>query len=70
MAGCKVRFRDFSDNEYYEYQIVGTTEANILEDKISNESPLAIALLGQKKGADVMVEMEGKMTRIKILNIS
>ncbi|MDE6189661.1 MAG: transcription elongation factor GreA [Clostridia bacterium] len=70
VAGCKVRFRDFSDGEYYEYTIVGTTEANILENKISNESPLAQALLGQKKGADVMVDMDGEKFRIKILNIS
>lgn len=70
VAGCKVKFRDFSDGEYYEYTIVGTTEANILENKISNESPLAQALIGQKKGADVMVDLGDEKFRVKILNIS
>ena len=46
--GCTVRIRE--DGEEEEFQIVGTAEADIKQNKISNNSPLAEALLGRKKG--------------------
>ena len=48
------------------YTVVGTTEANPLEGKISNESPIGKALLGHK--ANESFEFNGK--KIKILSIN
>lgn len=48
-----------------EYAVVGPTEANPLEGKISNESPIGKAIMGQKSGAEV--EFNGK--KVKILEI-
>ena len=70
IAGCKVKLHDFSDNQVYEYTIVGTTEASILENKISNESPLAKAILNQKMGAEVTVDLGDDSYKVKILSIN
>ncbi|HIT27258.1 MAG TPA: transcription elongation factor GreA [Candidatus Ornithoclostridium excrementipullorum] len=51
--GCTVRIRE--DGEEEEFQIVGTAEADIKQNKISNNSPLAEALLGRKKGEKIIV---------------
>ncbi len=48
--GSTVKVLDVEFGDEEEYTIVGTTEADILSGKISNESPLAIALLGKRKG--------------------
>ena len=48
--GSTVKVLDVEFGDEEEYKIVGTTEADILSGKISNESPLAIALLGKRKG--------------------
>ena len=55
--GCTVRIRE--DGEEEEFQIVGTAEADIKQNKISNNSPLAEALLGRKKGEKVIVAAVG-----------
>ena len=52
--GCRVRILDLEYSEELEYKIVGSTEANSLKGKISNESPVGKALIGKKIG-DVMV---------------
>jgi len=44
--GCKVKVQDVTYDEELEFQIVGSTEANSLKGKISNESPVGKALLG------------------------
>ncbi|MBR1873539.1 MAG: transcription elongation factor GreA, partial [Eubacterium sp.] len=54
--GCKVKIRDMELKEDVEYKIVGSTEANILDNKISNESPVGVALIGAKEGETVKVE--------------
>ena len=46
--GCCVKIRDLEFNEDLEYKIVGSTEANSLKGKISNESPVGKALIGTK----------------------
>ncbi len=51
-----VKYKDLSDNTSYCFQIVGSIESNPDEYKISNESPLAKALLGRKKGETVEVK--------------
>ena len=48
---------------------VGSTEANSLEGKISNESPVGKALIGAKKGQTVQVEMPSGVMEYKVLEI-
>ena len=48
--GCKVKVYDCEFDEELEFKIVGSTEANSLAGKISNESPVGMALLGSKVG--------------------
>ena len=54
--GCKVKILDMEFNEELEYKIVGSTEANSLKGKISNESPIGKALLGKRVGENGTVE--------------
>ena len=49
-VGCKVKVHDFEFEEDIELKIVGSTEANSLEGKISNESPVGKALIGAHTG--------------------
>lgn len=67
--GCKVRILDMEMQEELTYKIVGSTEANSLKGKISNESPLGKALLGKKVGDIVDVETHGEVIQYKILEI-
>ncbi|MCI9139354.1 transcription elongation factor GreA [bacterium 1XD42-8] len=67
--GCKVRIQDMEYNEELEYKIVGSTEANSLKGKISNESPVGKALLGHKTGELVEVETQAGMLKYKVLEI-
>ena len=53
--GNKVKVLDVEFDEKIEYTIVGSTEVNLAENKISNESPLGEALLGAKKNQTVEV---------------
>ncbi|KAB1434307.1 transcription elongation factor GreA [Candidatus Galacturonibacter soehngenii] len=68
-VGCKVRVLDFEYNEEMEFKIVGSTEANSLQGKISNESPVGRALLGARKGDTVMVETQAGNCEYKVLDI-
>ena len=54
--GCRVKILDIEYAEELEYKIVGSTEANSLKGKISNESPVGKALIGHKVGDTVEVE--------------
>ena len=56
-------------DEKIEYQIVGSTEVNLSENKISNESPLGVALLGAKRNNVVEVNAPGGVMKYKILSI-
>ena len=49
-VGCRVKIYDAEFDEEVEYQIVGSTEADSLNYKISNESPVGAALIGRKVG--------------------
>lgn len=69
-VGTRVKLLDKEDNEEYEYQIVGSAEADLGNGKISNESPVGKALLGRKAGATVKVDAPGGTMRYKILEIS
>ena len=57
--GCNVKILDIEFDEELEYKIVGSTEANSLKGKISNESPVGKALLGKQVGDIVKVETTG-----------
>lgn len=67
--GCKVRILDKEYKEEMEYRIVGSTESNSLEGKISNESPVGKALLGHKVGDTVTVETKAGKFKYKVLAI-
>ena len=67
--GCKVKIRDLEYKEDFEYKIVGSTEANSLKGKISNESPVGRALIGAKVGDVVKVETPAGESEFKVLEI-
>ncbi len=68
--GCTVRIKDLEYDEELEYKIVGSTEANSLKGKISNESPVGKALIGAKVGQKVEVETPAGIIEYKILEIT
>ena len=70
MVGTKVKVFDEDFDEEYTYKIVGSTEANPMEEKISDESPVGKALLGKKVGDEVIVEAPAGEIKLKILKIS
>ena len=67
--GCKVRIIDLEVNEEMTFKIVGSTEANSLKGKISNESPLGKALIGSKVGDTVKAETPVGILEYKVLEI-
>ena len=67
--GNLVKVYDEDFDEEVEYTIVGSTEVNMAENKISNESPLGKALLGAKKGDVVEVNAPAGVLKYKILAI-
>lgn len=68
-VGCKVKVYDVDEDEEMEFKIVGSTEANSLQNKISNESPVGQALLGKKVGDVVDVETQSGVIQYKVLEI-
>ena len=67
--GCKVKVYDMDEDEEMEFKIVGSTEANSLQNKISNESPVGQALIGRKAGDIVDVETQSGVIQYKVLEI-
>ncbi|WP_022769850.1 transcription elongation factor GreA [Butyrivibrio sp. NC2007] len=67
--GCTVKLKDLEFDEEIEYKIVGSSEANSLKGKISNESPVGKALIGAKKGQTVSVETQAGVFKYKVLGI-
>jgi transcription elongation factor GreA len=68
-VGCKVTVLDVEYDEEEEIRIVGSSEANSLQGKISNESPLGKALIGAKVGDVVEVEAQAGVFQYKVLEI-
>lgn len=69
-VGMKVVvFDEDGDPQEVEYELVGTTEADVYKNKISNESPLGQALIGRKVGDVVTVTAPGCAYPVKILAI-
>lgn len=67
--GSKIRLKDLDTNEEFEYMIVGSAEANPIDYKISNESPVGNALLGKKKGSVVEISVPAGTIRYEIMDI-
>ena len=67
--GCSVKILDCEFDEELEYKIVGSTEANSLKGKISNESPVGKALLSKQVGDTVTVETPAGEFSYKVLSI-
>ena len=69
--GCTVEIQEQPKGKKVAYTIVGTTETNSLEHKISNESPVGSALMGHEKGDVIEVTgPSGKTRSYKITKIS
>ena len=67
--GCRVKILDIEFDEELDYKIVGSTEANSLKGKISNESPVGHALMGHMVGDIVDVETQVGTIQYKVLEI-
>lgn len=68
--GATVQVKDLEFDEVVEYMIVGSTEADPYELKISNESPVGRALLGSKVGDTVEVQIPDGVTKYEVLKIT
>ena len=69
-VGSHVKIRYIKEKDEIEYDIVGATEANSLEKKISCESPLGKILMGKKKGDIVELVVGNNKIKIEILKVS
>ena len=68
--GATVKLLDIEFDEEVEYKIVGSTEADPDTGKLSDESPLGVAILGGKVGETVDVDAPAGIIQYKILQIS
>ena len=69
-VGSLVKVKDIEFDEINEYRLVGTVEADPMNNRISNESPVGRALLGRKKGEIVDVEVPAGIIKYEILEVS
>lgn len=68
-VGNTVTVKDLEFNEEEEYTIVGSTEVDLSQNKISNESPIGAALLGAKKGEELEIKVPAGIVKYKIIAI-
>ena len=68
--GNKVKVLNISLNKEIDYSVVGSTEADPFNNKISDESPIGKVLIGSKKGDIVEYETPKGLFKLEILNIS
>lgn len=68
--GSYVTVRDVEFDEVEEYRIVGTSEADPMQNKISNESPLGAALLGKRQGQTIKVEAPVGTLEYEVIRVS
>lgn len=68
-VGCEVKLQNAETGKELKYKIVGSTEANALKGKISNESPVGRALMGARIGEDVKVELPTGSVVYTVLSI-
>lgn len=69
-VGNTVKIKDLEFDEDFEYTIVGSTEVDLSQNKISNESPIGRALMGAKKNQVVEVQIPDGVVKYKVLNIT
>lgn len=69
-VGSHVKLLYIKENDEVEYDIVGASEADSLNGKISNESPLGKELLGKKKGDAIEVQLTRGKLKVEILKVS
>ena len=67
--GTTVKVKDLDDGETYEYSIVGANEADPMENKISNESPVGAGLIGMKRNQTATIAIPAGTLRYKIVSI-
>lgn len=67
--GSTVKLKDIAMKATLEYTVVGSAEADPLEDKISNESPVGTAIMGKKSGETVEVNVPDGTIKYKIMSI-
>ena len=67
--GSTVFFVDNDTQEEFSYEIVGTTEADVEQGRISNESPIGNALLGRKAGDTVTVTVPAGVTSLTVKRV-
>ena len=67
--GCKVIVYDYEYDEEVEYDIVGSSQADIMNNKISDESPVGMALKGTKVGEEVLVDAPDGEFKYRVLDI-
>lgn len=68
-VGCFVRLLDIEFSEEEEYAIVGAPEADPLQNRISNESPVGAALLGARVGDEIEIPVPSGTWHVKVLDI-
>ncbi len=68
-VGNIVKLFDEEFNEEVTYTIVGSTEVDLTQGRISNESPIGAAIMGKKKGSEVSVQTPDGTAKYKILSI-
>ena len=69
-VGSLVTVKDIEFDEITEYRLVGTVEADPMNNRISNESPVGRALLGHKAGEIIDVEVPAGIIQLEIVSIS
>lgn len=69
-VGSTVKLFDEEFGEEVIYKIVGSSEANILQNKISNESPVGKELIGKKKNQKITVETQNGLLKFKVLQVT
>lgn len=67
--GSRVVVRDLEDKSETEFQLVGSQEANPMEGRLSEESPIGRGLLGHKKNETITIEAPGGVVKFKILSV-
>ena len=69
-VGNTVKVLDMEFDEEESYTIVGSTEVDLSQNKISNESPIGMALMGAKKGQIVEVHAPAGIMKYKVISIT
>ena len=69
-VGNTVKLLDVEFNEEVSYTIVGSTEVDLAQNRISNESPMGKALLGAKKNQTIEVQAPAGVIKYKVLSIT